>query len=136
MLLAPSIREIDGILTHAAPKPTLAVAHEAKRIWSQATGRPLRIVGGSKPYAQAAAFYSGDRTSAFADFNRKHSPWITDEAIARDGLLAICRTDDHRCLAWAAQMAGVRQETEFTVPADASSFITFRLIIFPPPDPR
>jgi 4-amino-4-deoxy-L-arabinose transferase-like glycosyltransferase len=131
IVIAPALPHLYARLGYPPPKPAIAVAHEAKRIWSDVTHRPLRIVGGSAPYGIATAFYGGDDTSDFADFDQSHSPWVTDAAIARGGLLSICEADDRTCIGRTAGIAGSRREIGITVPSGAGS-IDFRLTIIPP----
>jgi 4-amino-4-deoxy-L-arabinose transferase-like glycosyltransferase len=129
ILIAPAVPTLEGRTT---AKPAIQAAHEAVRIWREATHRPLRIVAGTSPYAGATVFYGGDDTSAFADFDQQHTPWVSEARIARDGLLAMCRTNDEKCLTGAAQLAGPRQEIELSVPAEAGPPVDLRLILFPP----
>ena len=134
LCIAPAVPFFTSFVARSAPKPTIEVAHEARRIWTDATQRPLRFVSGSSPYALATVFYGGGDTSAFDEFDQKRSPWVTDAAIARYGLLALCRTNDEGCLAGAAQRQGARQDIKLSVPTQAGASLDFRLIIFPPLD--
>ncbi len=136
LCIAPAVPSLMAALGDRKPTRAIEIAHEARRIWWEATHRPLRIVGGSSPYAAATVFYGGDPTSAFPGFDQKHSPWVTDAAIARDGLLALCRADDSFCLMRAAQIKGARQEFQLSAPNRGGAVVDFRLIVFPPHDGR
>jgi 4-amino-4-deoxy-L-arabinose transferase-like glycosyltransferase len=88
-----------------AVQPRMEIAEAATLLWRQQTGTPLAIVGGYSPYADAVAFYSSDHPSEFIAFDPGWSPWITPEAIARHGFLAVCRKGDEICLGLARRYA-------------------------------
>lgn len=89
----------------AAAQPRMEIAEAATQLWRQKTGTPLAIVAGYSPYADAVAFYSPDHPSEFIAFDRGWSPWITPEAIARHGFLAVCLKADEKCLTLAREYA-------------------------------
>jgi 4-amino-4-deoxy-L-arabinose transferase-like glycosyltransferase len=79
--------------------PFQEVAAEATRIWHEHTSLPLAYVGGSDWYENAIAFYSTDRPHVFVHFDYARNLWVTPEALAKHGLLSVCVSDDHACLA-------------------------------------
>jgi hypothetical protein len=85
--------------------PFQEVATEATRLWHDRTGLPLSYVAGTDWYENAIAFYSPDRPHVFTHFDYARNLWVTPEAIARDGLLAVCRSTDAVCLAETAGFA-------------------------------
>jgi 4-amino-4-deoxy-L-arabinose transferase-like glycosyltransferase len=87
-------------------EPRRELAAQADRLWRQEVGRPLPIVAGSAPYDEAIAFYSTGRPSVFIDFDRRHAPWITPAALAREGWLAACVSGDAACIAKAEALSG------------------------------
>ena len=84
-------------------QPFQEVAIEATRLWHERTSRPLAFVAGSNWYENATTFYSPDRPHAFVHFDYSASLWVTPEALARQGLLSICVSDDQVCLAATAR---------------------------------
>lgn len=80
-----------------AVMPLAELGTEATRIWREATGRALRIVGSSSRLVGAISFYSPDHPLYFIDFDSERAPWVTDRRIAREGMLVVCRVGDERC---------------------------------------
>ena len=74
----------------AATEPRQELAAYVTRLWHQQTGTKLRIVAGTDPYENAIGFYSPDRPKVFIGFSEWKAPWITPDALARDGLLVVC----------------------------------------------
>lgn len=66
-------------------------------LWRQHTNRPLRIVAGTKPYADSICFYNPDRPSLFIFFSHQLSPWISPERLRSEGLAIVCLKDDTFC---------------------------------------
>ena len=85
--------------------PHKEIAIEATRLWHDRTGLPLAYVGGTNWYEQTISFYSPDHPHAFINFDFTRSLWVTPEALAEHGLLAICVKDDSDCLASTARFA-------------------------------
>lgn len=81
----------------ASVDPRSEVAKKLTQWWNETYHRPLKIVGGDANYALAASFYSPDHPSYFISFNRRLTPWITDERLAREGALLICNERDEVC---------------------------------------
>jgi 4-amino-4-deoxy-L-arabinose transferase-like glycosyltransferase len=94
---------IEAERAEAEPRKELAI--EATRLWRDKTSLPLSYVAGSVKYDTALAFYSLDRPHEFDGFDFSRSPWVTPEAIAAHGLLAVCLKDDGECLASSARFA-------------------------------
>ena len=78
--------------------PDRELALEATRIWRDQTGTPLAYVAGVDGAAAAIAFFSPDAPHAFINFDYNQSDWVTPEALAANGLLAICLAGDALCL--------------------------------------
>ena len=78
--------------------PQKELAREATRLWRSETHAPLRFVGGSKYFGHAVAFYSEDRPSGFVFLSFRQAPWVTPQALLRDGLLAVCLRGDADCI--------------------------------------
>lgn len=101
--------------------PNLELARAATQIWHAKTGTRLRIVAGSissnlygDAYADLVTFYSGDRPSEFIDFDLARAPWISQERLAREGLLIVCPAMDQPCGNKAA-LFGARPDEQTTV---------------------
>jgi 4-amino-4-deoxy-L-arabinose transferase-like glycosyltransferase len=120
-------------------KHMLGVAREAKRFWREQTGLPLRAVAGAESYAMATAFYSGEDTSAFLGFDRRHSPWISPGSLAQTGFLGICPEGDEPCSSSAAAYGGpAMQEAHIRISGGPSQPLDLRFFVSLPrrPDPR
>jgi hypothetical protein len=74
----------------AAAEPRQELAAYATRLWHEQTGTKLRIVTGTDPYENAIGFYSPDKPKVFIGFSQWKAPWVTPDALARDGLLVVC----------------------------------------------
>jgi 4-amino-4-deoxy-L-arabinose transferase-like glycosyltransferase len=85
--------------------PQMELARDATQVWQHVTGRPLVYVAGEALYPGAIAFYSPDRPHSFIRFDYGRAPWVTPQVLARDGLLAVCETDDAICLAAAGRFS-------------------------------
>jgi hypothetical protein len=85
--------------------PQMELARDATQVWQHVTGRPLVYVAGEARYPGAVAFYSPDRPHSFIRFDYGRAPWVTPQVLARDGLLAVCETDDAICLAAAGRFS-------------------------------
>ena len=89
----------------ATIQPRMELAAESTRVWREATGTPLAIVGGDPPWIDTVAFYSPDRPRVFTELDFRLAPWITPRAIADRGLLIICSDQNAHCLGRASQLA-------------------------------
>jgi hypothetical protein len=121
----------------SAAQPRIEIAEAATQLWRQQTGAPFAIVAGNSPYADAVAFYSPDHPAEFIGFDFARSPWITPEAIARHGLLAVCMKGDQNCLSQARKYAaapGNPIEVEVIHKAWGLSAppVAFDLLVVPP----
>ncbi|MBI2718738.1 MAG: glycosyltransferase family 39 protein [Rhizobiales bacterium] len=74
--------------------PQQRIAAELDRRWAERVGAPLRIVAGATHLAGAVAFWSSGEPSFFENLDPSLSPWITEERIARDGMLIVWRPGD------------------------------------------
>ena len=84
--------------------PKQELAREATRLWHRETHAPLRFVGGSSHFGNSVAFYSTDRPSGFVLLDFRQAPWVTPQALWRDGLLALCMHEDAACVQAATRL--------------------------------
>jgi 4-amino-4-deoxy-L-arabinose transferase-like glycosyltransferase len=114
-------------------KPAIEVAREAKRMWTGATGLPLRIVAGSEIYSEGTAFYGGEDTSVFFGFDPARSPWITPAMLAEYGFLGICEEGDEACYRGARKYGALlMQEAQLRISGVKFKPMSFRIFISPP----
>ena len=90
--------------------PRKELAAYVSDIWHARVGKPLRIVAGTKPYADSITFYAAAHPSLFIDFDFRASPWISAERLRAEGLAIVCLRADHRCLAETEGRFGGRGE--------------------------
>lgn len=79
-----------------SPRKELA-AYVSDR-WHERFGKPLRIVSGTRPYADSITFYAADHPSLLIDFDLRRSPWISAERLRAEGLAIVCLQADQACL--------------------------------------
>lgn len=120
-----------------AAQPRIEIAEAATQLWRQKTGAPLAIVAGGSPYGDAVAFYSPDHPTEFIGFDFVRSPWITREAIARHGFLAVCMKGDDNCLSQArtytdAPTDPVEVEVAHKAWGMSAPPVAFDLLVVPP----
>lgn len=72
--------------------PERQISEAAERVWSAATGKPLRIVAGEAWPAGLAGIRHRDRPSILTSGDRTLSPWITADQVRRDGALVVFET--------------------------------------------
>lgn len=82
----------------SALEPRMEVAEEAASLWHTKMKGRLKVVAGTKIYAESISFYSADSPSQFIDFSYRDAPWITLDRIEREGLLIVCASTDVTCL--------------------------------------
>ena len=96
-------------------EPLADVTRAVEAAWLERTGKPLRLVAGSWPYAVGTVFYAREGVSDFTDFNMARAPWVTPERIRREGLLYVCLVGEDRCLGpatpWRAKAVEEREMT-------------------------
>lgn len=78
--------------------PMIEVANLTLKTWRQAYGTPLRIVGGSRGYSNALAFYSPDSPSVLQENSYRLTPWIRPQDVRRSGALFVCDSRFAHCL--------------------------------------
>ena len=76
---------------------TAEAAHAARAIWLRKVRVPVVLVGGTKEYALAAAFYLPEAPKYVSIFSFAETPWVRASDVARDGILIICEDDDRSC---------------------------------------
>jgi 4-amino-4-deoxy-L-arabinose transferase-like glycosyltransferase len=69
--------------------PQAEIASTLSKVWTDATGKPLRIVTGRAWSAGLVALDHPDRPSIFTEGELAYAPWITPERLARDGTLVV-----------------------------------------------
>ncbi|MEE8541055.1 MAG: glycosyltransferase family 39 protein [Desulfobacterales bacterium] len=94
--------------------PRKELAAYVSDMWHQRFGKPLRIVAGSKPYADSITFYSADHPSLFINFDFRISPWISPERLRAEGLAIVCLRADQHCLDQIDERFGARGERIIT----------------------
>jgi hypothetical protein len=86
---APAAAPLFSARAEQATYPARAAAETLTERWRELTGRPLRIVAGERWNAGNVAFFSPDRPLFLIDGDLAISPWLSPEAIARDGALVV-----------------------------------------------
>jgi hypothetical protein len=144
-------------------RPKSEIVRAVTDEWHRRFGVPLKIIGGTEDYAIAGPFYSRDSPSYLSGFDLRmlqdfgqtlgkgptdaalmHSPWVSRERIARDGLAIICSQETERvekgCDQEATYWIGPNAQTlKLTV---AKSLMGWRLpsyrfqVYFRPPSPN
>jgi hypothetical protein len=71
--------------------PDRTLAGTSASIWQAQTHRPLRIVASDGWLGGLIAMRADPRPSVWIDASYAKSPWITPEAVARDGALVVWR---------------------------------------------
>jgi hypothetical protein len=94
---APFVPRLLFLKDDRAPTPTVEAMQAAVQFWGETQPTPLRLVAGSWPYASGVVFYGRSNASEFIDFDLKKSPWVSEQRIAVEGLLALCLTQDAQC---------------------------------------
>lgn len=118
--------------------PRKELAAYVSETWHRRFGKPLRIVAGSKPYADSITFYSADHPSLLIDFDYRISPWISAERLRTEGLAIVCLKTDQRCLAEIDARFGGRGERITTQIKSRRSILSdpdpveFVLVLIPP----
>jgi hypothetical protein len=120
-----------------ASEPRIELAAAARKVWSARSAGPMGFVAGAPQYAEAVVFYGDDPASEFTDFDPRHAPWVTPDALARRGLIAVCARDDAACLAAAARLATPRSNwSDLTLAhgyrGQQRAPVAFRLMVRPP----
>jgi hypothetical protein len=69
--------------------PQAEIARALSAAWTEATGKPLRIVTGRAWPAGLVALDHPDRPSIFTEGEPSFAPWITPDRLARDGTLVV-----------------------------------------------
>jgi hypothetical protein len=70
-------------------KPAAAMGDFFTDTFRRRTGKPLAIVVGDVRSAGLVAFTSPDRPSLYVDGARERAPWISDEAVRRNGAVVL-----------------------------------------------
>ena len=69
--------------------PASEMAVRFDRLWRNATGQPLRIVGGDSWTAGVAGLMSAGHPSLFTDLDPSHAPAITEQRLEQQGMLVV-----------------------------------------------
>ena len=132
---------IAGAIHRAGVVPSAAhsrlAAEQIARVWHEATGRPLRFVGGDAVLAYGAAFYLSERPLTFPELNARISPWIDQQQLVQAGIALVCPAADRGCAGKIEALAGTggrRTEIEITRSyfGVAGSPARYLIIIVPP----
>ena len=140
LIASPAIAYYTFLSTRKDPDwqlPKQELARAATELWHRETHAPLRFVGGSKHFGNSLAFYSTDRPSGFVLLDFQQAPWVTPQALWRDGLLAVCMRGDTDCIQAATRLA--HTDTRHTEVSLTHSFwgrerdpVTIDIFINPP----
>jgi Dolichyl-phosphate-mannose-protein mannosyltransferase len=74
--------------------PQAEMNRRFQALWTQQTGKPLRIVAGDFWTGGLVALSPGDMPSIFTNGNFDTAPWITPERLKREGALLIWQVGD------------------------------------------
>jgi hypothetical protein len=99
LLAAPVIALVihrQGVQHHATHYKLLAAALD--RAWRDATGKPMRLVGGTTNLVNGVVFYLADKPSTLDVGNPAATPWASEARIAREGVALVCAATDDGCL--------------------------------------
>jgi 4-amino-4-deoxy-L-arabinose transferase-like glycosyltransferase len=139
LLLSPLIAIGEMRWFHSAEnvEPREELAREVSRLWHETVSAPLVYVGGEDHFANSVAFYGPDRPHAFIDLSFSAAPWVTPDALARQGFVAACLTTDQVCLGRAGALAGpnaIRRDVTLSHSFTGSSGLPthFMLVVSPP----
>jgi hypothetical protein len=102
-VLAVLAAPVVAVVTHLNGTPNYGtqyslVAEAARKVWRDATDRPLRLVGSYDNVLNGTAFYFPDRPSTFEIVNPNLTPWTDEARIAREGILLYCPVVENRCM--------------------------------------
>lgn len=125
VLLSPCIAlgmELSRAEIWTSPRRELAV--HVSDMWHQRFDAPLKIVAGSKPYADSISFYADEHPSLFIDFDYRISPWISEERVRTEGLAIVCLRADQQCLGRADERFGTGDERINTQVSSRRSIIS------------
>jgi 4-amino-4-deoxy-L-arabinose transferase-like glycosyltransferase len=78
-------------------EPRAELYQKAEQFWREGNSAPLRITGGSFPYALGMSFHASTHPSFFERLDMRFSPWVNAERIAREGMLILCTDLDPVC---------------------------------------
>jgi hypothetical protein len=84
--------------------PRRAIAETVTQMWRDATGAPLKVVGGDPRLTSGVVVFSPDRPQGWPSFNLQQAPWVDGQAVANSGFVALCRAADVNCIAAAEQL--------------------------------
>jgi 4-amino-4-deoxy-L-arabinose transferase-like glycosyltransferase len=95
------------------------VAERVEQAWHDATGRPLRVVGGSSNLLLGSVPYFAERPSIYEIATPQLTPWVDEARIARDGIALFCPAADAVCMR-ALNARATRSDAGKRVEADIS----------------
>jgi len=131
LIAAPAIPAVLPKVAAVEPKRTAEVSREAMRMWTEVTPLPLRIAAGSEIYAQGLAFYSGQDTSVFLNFDPRLSPWVAPASLDVTGFLAVCEDADEACQKRASEL-GITVQGHILLAVKPLKPVSLRIFIRPP----
>jgi len=114
--------------------PQAAIAARMSDIWRRATNAPLRIVGGSPWLAGLVALTAPDQPTIYANFDQIASPWVSDERLAREGVLVVWEDRDGLPPAGQALVGGrTAGDEDFRwSPANSAQPLKLHYVVVPP----
>jgi hypothetical protein len=121
-------------------EPRKELADDVTRIWREATGLPLRYIGGSQRYQNAVAFYSADRPHGIDDLDFHLTRWATPDDLSRMGFVVVCAERDKRCVKSMAKISNPNKDVRTIELAHsfwglAAPPVRFAIALVPPAAP-
>lgn len=86
----------EGVTNHATHYRLLAQAVE--KAWSEATDRPLRVLGSYNNLLYGTLFYLRKDVVPLEIVTPRLTPWIDETEVSRAGIALVCPVDENPCL--------------------------------------
>jgi hypothetical protein len=126
----------EGVTNHAAHYRLLAQAVE--KAWSEATDRPLRVIGSYNNLLYGTLFYLPKEVAPLEIVTPGLTPWIDETEVNRTGIALVCPVDENPCLEALDRrthhLAGRRSEVDISRRyfGDADTPERFVIAVIPP----
>ncbi|MBO0712782.1 MAG: hypothetical protein J2P47_16035, partial [Acetobacteraceae bacterium] len=126
----------EGVTNHATHYRLLAQAVE--KAWSDATDRPLRVLGSYNNLLYGTLFYLRKDVVPLEIVTPRLTPWIDETEVSRAGIALVCPIDENPCLQALDRrthgLAGRRSEVDVSRRyfGDADTPERFVIAIIPP----
>jgi hypothetical protein len=102
-LLALALSPVVAWVIHRRGVPNYATHYSAlarsiEQTWRATTDRPLRFVGSYNNVLYGVLFYLPRDVAPLEIVNPAVTPWIDEAAVARDGIVLVCPTEERGCM--------------------------------------